>query len=404
MHPAAIVLIILLVAIAFIVIKIIISRSGPVLDSSKNLCIAQNETLNSEFFVSNYLDRLEANSYSCDAQIITGNVTNRVHSVLIAAYSVYFEKEFHENGLKAVLPASARDATRDFIDFVYDDGKLPDDVERQKNLLRFAATYKVSLMKCGIEKLLHKAINDENALQLMKLSNETESQFLLTAVSHYVVDHFQELKNQKKGNTDLGDCLVLALDIDKRRGNEDKAICEINCPNIGLNSPEIVDRLKRSFIIGQFTNAQLEMTNHSFHINKNIFVDQSEIWKNALKGHNVAELPYNADFYTMKQFLIYMYSGWVPEIKINTEKLLTIANEYGMHPLKSACEDIFLSKLNIENAADKLLLSSRVESSRLKEESLNFFLAHRNEITKTKGWTELKKNNLDAFAKIIGGL
>lgn len=400
MHPAIFVFGILLFAIIFIIIKIIISRSSPVVSDTVNLCISQNDTINSDFIVSNYLDRLEANHNSCDAQIITENNSNRVHSVLISAYSEYFEKIFIENQLTAELPASFSESVKDFIHFVYDDGKLPSETENKKQLLRFAEIYNVPSMKCSLEKLLRVEITNENALELMKLSNETNSKFLSLAVSYYIVDHIDVLAKQKRSRPDLVDCFSLAIDLDKRDEHQ-KFVCDIKCSNVGLNSPQIINRLKRSFLIEQFTNAELIMTNHSFKINKNILIDQSDVWREAFTGRNVVELPYVADFYTVKQFLIYMYSSWLPELNINTEKIFTIANQFGMHPLKSACEDLFLNRLNVENAADILLLSSRVESIRLKTEALNYFFANLIDIKKTKGWKELKENNPEAVTKIL---
>lgn len=364
-----------------------------------NICQRLNETLDPDYLVSNYFDRFEVNQRTADVSLQIGSKTLGAHKILLAAYSNQLEFLLAAN--KTTFPENETIAFKSFLRFIYNNEKLPANLTDRLDLLTFADSYGIPQLKCKLEEAIHKQIDLKNIFEVYHSASVANAVFLKIAASHFIADNSDQVIKQQKWTHSME--FVDALDTWKKHGNESTK-CQIACPSNGLQSDSIVDRLKRFFIVERYADATLHLSEHEIQVNRAVLVTQSPAWQRAFSrtdSPNDVELPPFTDYYSMKQFISYMYSGWVPGLKENTENLLALASEYEMHPLRNACEEIILNKLTIDTAANLLILANRVDSIRIKNQTTEYFFSHRNEIVKTDGWKELKKNHPNVLANVL---
>jgi len=74
----------------------------------------------------------------------------------------------------------------------------------------------------------------------------------------------------------------------------------------------------------------------------------------------------------VQEMLAYMYTGRVRNWEGNAASLLQIADQYLIPGLKVEAERVLVQSLNVENAAESLLLGSLFQALTLKEETSDF--------------------------------
>lgn len=89
----------------------------------------------------------------------------------------------------------------------------------------------------------------------------------------------------------------------------------------------------------------------------------------------------------MVSLLEFIYSGKIDENKV--KDLIEPADYYGLTSLKTTCEDILFSKLNIENAVSTFVFADIHGCSELKQRTLKFIGTNFKEVAKQKEMLQL---------------
>ena len=90
-----------------------------------------------------------------------------------------------------------------------------------------------------------------------------------------------------------------------------------------------------------------------------------------------------------KELLTYMYTGKAPNIQTLASSLLNVAEKYQLGRLKAVCERQMSYGLQVDNAAETLVLAHTYGADQLKKNALKFIIKHRNEVRETKDWEKV---------------
>ena len=92
-----------------------------------------------------------------------------------------------------------------------------------------------------------------------------------------------------------------------------------------------------------------------------------------------------------KELLTHVYTDRSPNLNKCAVSLLYAAEKYQLERLKSLCEQNLSYRLQVDNAAEMLVLSQTYGAKQLKRNALKYILEHRNEVRKTKGWEKVQQ-------------
>lgn len=152
---------------------------------------------------------------------------------------------------------------------------------------------------------------------------------------------------------------------------------------------------------------------------KNILSTRNSVFETVISAlptqNNISssiDIP-NCDPSAFKIFLKCIYTKNVAIIDISKE-LISVAHLYVDTKLKKICEDNLVQKLSKENAVDFLILSTKIESEKLKEEASKFIADGFEAMTDRADFQVIKQNpeaveaifsrlsiNVDSFKKSL---
>lgn len=378
-----------------------------------NICSSIDEPYNHEYYVENYIDHLKWNEThaqdSCDVHLVNARWSTRAHKIILAAHSEVFERLLL-NESKFVIPDRDVESFPALLQFIYE-RKVPNTSELSftalKNLLFVAERYQVQSLKCLLEKQLQSNLSVDNVGNWLVASIVANATYLKIAASQFLMDNLTPVSKTdtwKKVSNNNPSVYITAVETTAAYP-KNITKCQIECASDGFDSAGVINRLKRFFITERFADVELNLPNRrTFKVNRAILAQQSDEWLNKFRANEPdtkIELPFYTDAYTMKEFLIYMYSGWVSQLHVITNNLLLVANEYNMRPLKEATETIILSRLNVSNVIEYLAIGQQAQSTRLMKELAEFFFEHRKEVIKTDGWIRMKETHPEVLSKIL---
>lgn len=375
-------------------------------DSLPNICSSIEEPYNEKLFIRNYIENMKLNQDSCDVHLVHPMWSVRAHKIILAAHSETFERLL-TNGSEFQIPDQDFQSFPALLEFIYD-RKLPKaNFIDMKNLLFVAERYQVNALKCLLEKQLQKNLNLTNVGNFLAASIVANATYLKIAASQFLMDNLtpvSKTETWKRVSSNNPSIYITALETSAAHP-KNVSKCQIECASDGFDSATIINRLKRFFITERFADAEIVLPNQrTFNVNRAILVEQSDVWRGKFHANEPATriaLPFYTDSYTMKEFLIYMYSGWVAQLHTITNNLLLIANEYEMQPLKNATETIILSRKNVSNVVEDLVIAQQAQSQRMIAELREYFFEHRKEVIKTDGWIKVKETHPELLPKVL---
>lgn len=384
----------------------IVIKLNKVTDSRTNICSSLEEPYNRDLYIGNNIDRLKLNQDSCDVHLVHPKWSVHAHKIILAAHSETFEKLL-ESATEYTIPDRDYESFPALLEFIYD-RKIPDaNFVTLKDLLIVAERYQVLALKCLLEQRLQSNLNISNVGNALAASIVANATYLKIASSIFLMDNLQPVSKTdtwKKVSRDIPSIYSIAVETAAEHSSNSTK-CHIECASGGFDSANIINRLKRFFITEKFTTDNLVLLpDRRWRVNRAILVEQSDVWMGEFRKIGQAEfvtLPPYTDAYTMKEFLIYMYSGWVAQLHVITNNLLLIANEYQMEALKNATETILLSRLNVTNVAEYLMIAQQAQSLRMMKDLAEYFFEHRKEIQKTDSWIKLKAAHPEVLSKIL---
>lgn len=381
-----------------------------------NICTTIEEAYNKELYVSNYIGRLKLDQTSADVRLVHAHWSSGAHKIVLAAYSETFEQIFIRESesdaqkgriTEFEIPDRDADSFVALLEFIYEQKVPTANFIVLKNLLFVAERYQVHTLKCLLEQKLQSDLSISNVGNVLLASIVANATFLRNAASHFLLENLTPvLKTDtwKKVSQDNPSIYGTALE-SSATYSKNSSTCLIQCASGGWDSATIINRLKRFFITERFANAELIVPNQrTFKVNRAILAEQSDVWREKFRvdeSSTSITLPLHTDAYALKEFLIYMYSGWVAQLNVITNNLLIIASEYEMLPLKNATETIISTRLDVSNVAEYFPIADQAQSARLKKQLVEFFFENRIDIVKTDGWKKMKETHLEILSKII---
>lgn len=415
----AIVIGIIIFAIISIATLVIVFSGGneekPIL---KNICAKQVQT-NNEFLIGNSLNNLRINDNFTDIELIAQSVVFRAHKLVLAAHSKYLATKLqtYSQGLNATDPNSIFQLEMSFVDhstlsiileFIYGKPiplKVFEDENDYGNLLKTSDEFQLDGLKCEIARQLSKKLNNKNVANLIVLAEVTDTPFLMNVASKYLLDHLNDIRATHEWKVSAktnGHTIANALDFHGKLAKN--TTCDIECYPVNFQSQSIVNNLRRFFTTNYFADADIEVVNgreqHIFRVNKAILTSQSSKFRKQFAHSSIIKVE-GVDSLVMREFLQYMYCGSIVSLDKYAAELLILSNDYGMDTLRDKSEDVIIDQLSIANAAKIVEITNSVESQRLSKAVLDFILKNRNEVVKTPGWSELKKNKPELLNKIF---
>ena len=181
-----------------------------------------------------------------------------------------------------------------------------------------------------------------------------------------------------------------------------QVIGEVTVPPLALGN-ELGSLL--TFEMGEkknrFTDVKISITSTSessspviFFAHKAVLAARSPVFAKMFE-HDLQESANNIvtvtdiDPEVFKELLTYIYTGQTPNIRTLAGALLNSAEKYQLGRLKALCERQMSYGLQVENAAETLMLAHTFRANQLKKNALKFIIKHRSEVRETKEWEKV---------------
>jgi hypothetical protein len=78
-----------------------------------------------------------------------------------------------------------------------------------------------------------------------------------------------------------------------------------------------------------------------------------------------------------------------------------VADRFGIDRLKRLCELEMLAAINLESVAHILYTADEYHADNLRERCINYALAHFDEVSRTSGFEEMGRTNVDLVFEIL---
>jgi len=155
-----------------------------------------------------------------------------------------------------------------------------------------------------------------------------------------------------------------------------------------------------------FSDVTLNVKSKTFNCHKAILSVRSPVFR-AMFEHDMTENRDNVvaiddvDEEVFEQMLMVIYTEQCPRISEMAPKLMYPAEKYQLNMLKTKCEEEMRKNMNINNAAEYLLVADKFDSKDLREYAMRFIRQYGSNVMKTQGWKELKEI---ASATLMGAI
>ena len=179
-------------------------------------------------------------------------------------------------------------------------------------------------------------------------------------------------------------------------------ISDVNVPPLALGNElgslltfEMAEKKKN------FTDTKISVANAGessspvmFFAHKAVLAARSPVFAKMFE-HDLQESATNTvtlsdiDPEVFKEILTYIYTGEAPHIQTLASSLLSAAEKYQLGRLKAMCERQMSYGLQVDNAAETLVLAHTYRADQLKKNALKFIIKHRNEVRETKDWEKV---------------
>ncbi|XP_075538287.1 speckle-type POZ protein-like [Dermacentor variabilis] len=143
-----------------------------------------------------------------------------------------------------------------------------------------------------------------------------------------------------------------------------------------------------------FGNVQLTVQQRNLYAHRDVLMLSSPVF-GAMFSHptkesqeQVIHLP-DQSFDAMREMLLFIYTGEVPNLDKVAEDLYVAADKYSMSELKTLCGDYLGSNLTVERAADAFVLSNMYSDAELSQSIARFIADHLVAVQRTAGWKNI---------------
>jgi hypothetical protein len=101
------------------------------------------------------------------------------------------------------------------------------------------------------------------------------------------------------------------------------------------------------------------------------------------------------------QFLQFLYSDFVEITTDSAMEIFQTADRFGVERLKKIAENVMLSALSVETAGQILLAAEMHHARHLRERCLNFIINNFDDVSKTSGFEEMARVDVELMLEIL---
>ena len=111
----------------------------------------------------------------------------------------------------------------------------------------------------------------------------------------------------------------------------------------------------------------------------------------------ISEVGYETFF----KLLEFLYSDHCEVNSINVVDLFQAADRFGVERLKKICESALINLLDVDSVCDIFLLGDSYNGELLKSESIAFIVTHFDQVSRSAGFEEMARENMDVLFQIL---
>lgn len=147
----------------------------------------------------------------------------------------------------------------------------------------------------------------------------------------------------------------------------------------------------------------------TFYVHKAILAARSKVFR-AMFEHKMSESSRNevliddVEPEVMREMLLYMYTGFAPNLDSMSQVLIAAAEKYDLERLKVQCEQSLCHALTSDNACCTLVLADLYSAEQLRLHAINFINMHATEVMASDGWDQLVKQHPHLLAEVFKAL
>ncbi|XP_065369163.1 protein roadkill-like [Calliphora vicina] len=175
-------------------------------------------------------------------------------------------------------------------------------------------------------------------------------------------------------------------------------------PSIEVADSKLSEDFSKLLDDEKFTDVTLVVDGHECRAHKAILAARSAVFA-AMFEHEFEERKSNCVEITdiqpevLWEMLRFIYTGKAPNINKLAKNLLIAADKYALERLSLMCEDVLSVNLNIETAAETLILADRHSAKQLKAITLAFINMHAIAVMQTPDWQKIIETNAYLLAE-----
>ncbi|UYV69649.1 SPOPL [Cordylochernes scorpioides] len=141
----------------------------------------------------------------------------------------------------------------------------------------------------------------------------------------------------------------------------------------------------------KFSDVTLKAGDYTVQAHKNILAARSKVFDarftssqtEKTEGFTVIE---DLEPEVLRELVKFIYLGSCLDLTGMADRLLSVADRYGLERLKNMCERSLILHLTVENSAEILVLADSHSAERLKDFCMDFIKAHSSLVISTEGW------------------
>lgn len=169
------------------------------------------------------------------------------------------------------------------------------------------------------------------------------------------------------------------------------------------------DDLGQLFESQRFSDVTLAVGGREFQAHKALLAARSPVFA-AMFEHEMEERRHNrveikdVDHEVLREMLRFLYTGKTNNLDKMADDLLAAADKYAMERLKVMCEEALCASLNVDNAAEVLILADLHSAEQLKAQAVDFVNIHATEVMETPGWKSMISTHPHLIAEAFRAL
>lgn len=164
---------------------------------------------------------------------------------------------------------------------------------------------------------------------------------------------------------------------------------------------DYLNKIHDMYLTGEGTDCVIECERREFHVHKFVLITHSPVFRAMFKHKETRENQesriklVDADPTAVQHMLTYLYSGNLPDgfLDPDAPALMSIAEKYGLDPLKVLCQDKLISRLTVSNVCGMLEMSDLHSADLIMEACVPIVRAHIRQLVSSNEWLDLKASN-----------